>query len=193
MVLPSLADIILVVVLLVPGFLTIALFKKIAIREGKLNDFETTIWSLVASLAIYIVFGYLTGIHNIDLIRENILMPTNLILLFGLALTFGGCFGGLSRLLFRRGYQSGDCWEACFISAAKKGSYVLVYTIDGKEYIGELCLAGVSGSPREIVLKNPRVILRDSEWAVMDDFEMGNNILFKENDVRRVVFLKEIA
>lgn len=193
MVLPSLADILLVVVLLVPGFITIILFKKIAMREKKLTDFETTVWSLSASLAVYAVFGYITGLDDIDLIRENIFMPVNITLLFGLAIAFGGCFGAISRVLSRRGYRSGDCWEACFKSAAAEGSYVLVYTADGKEYMGELCFAGVSESSKEITLRNPTVVLRDSEGCVLGDFEIGKNILFKENDVRRVVFLKDIA
>lgn len=193
MVVPSLADILLVVVLLVPGFVTIILFKKIAMREKKLTDFETTVWSLSASLAVYAVFGYITGLDNIDLIRENIFIPVNIVLLFGLATIFGGCFGAMSRMLFRRGYRSGDCWEACFKSAAAKGSYILVYTADGKEYMGELFLAGVSESSKEITLRNPTVILRDSEGYVLSDFEIGKNILFKESDVRRVVFLKDIA
>jgi len=193
LVLPSLADIVLVVVLLVPGFLTVILFKKIAMREKKLTDFEATIWSLVTSLVIYAIFGHITGLQNIDSIRENILVPGNIGLIFALAVSFGGGLGILSRALFRRGYRSGDCWEACLKSAAAKGSHLLVYTVDGKEYMGELCLGGISEAPKEIVLRNPKVILRDSKGFVLDNYEVGNNILFKENDVLRVAFLKEIA
>lgn len=193
MALPSLADILLVVVLLVPGFVAFILFKKIGIREKQPSDFEATIWSLFVSLVIYAVFGFITGLSNIDVIRDNIFIPFNIALIFGLAILFGGSFGILARLLFRRGYQTGDCWEACIKSAARQGSYVLVYTADGKEYKGELWLGGVSEAPKEIVLRNPKVVLRDSNWNITDEFGTGSAIFFNENDIRRIVFLKDIV
>lgn len=193
MALPSLADILLVVVLLVPGFVAFSLFKKIGIREKQPSDFETTIWSLFASLAIYAVFSYITGLSDIDLIRDNVFIPSNIALIYGLAVAVGGVFGFLARKFFRRGYQAGTCWEACIKSAAQQGSYLLVYTPDGKEYKGELWLGGVSEAAKEIALKNPKVILRNSNWDIVNEFEIGSVIFFNERDIRRIVFLKDIT
>lgn len=189
MVLPSLADILLVIVLIVPGFVAYILFKKVAMREKKTSDFEATIWSLATSLIIYAFFAYITNLYNIDLIRDDILIPNNIVLIFGLASALGISSGVLSRILFRRGYRSGDCWEECMRSATKKGSYVLAYTSDGKEYKGELFLAGAAEAPREITLKNPKMILRDSEGFVQNEFRIGDVLLLSETDVLRVVFL----
>ena len=117
MALPSLEDIVFIIVLIVPGFFAFILFKKIGMREKQVSEFESTIWSLFASLAIYAVFGYFTGIFNLDSIRENILNPINIASIFALAIAFGGGFGLLVRLLFRRGFKSGACWETCIKAA----------------------------------------------------------------------------
>jgi len=192
LVLPSLADVLLVVVLVVPGFVSYILFKKVAMKEKRTTDFEATIWSLATSLVVYAIFAYITGLYNIDLIRDNILVPNNILLIFGLALVFGGSFGILARVLFRRGYHSGDCWEECAKAAASIGSFVLIYTSDGKEYKGELMRAGISEAPREIVLKEPKMIFRDSKGFVVNEFNVGTTMLFNEKDILRVAFLKKI-
>lgn len=192
MALPSLEDVVFIIVLLVPGFFAFMLFKKIGIREKQVSEFESTVWSLFASLAIYAIFGYFTGLFNLDSIRENILNPTNIASIFGLALVLGGGLGLAARLLFRQGYKAGDCWEACVKAAADKGSYVLVYTSNGEEYKGELLLGSVAEAPKEIVIKNPKLIVRDSDWRVKTEFEIGKAMVFNESDIRRIVFLKDI-
>lgn len=190
--LPSLEDIVFIIILLVPGFFAFMLFKKIGIRERQVSEFESTIWSLFASLAIYAVFGYFAGFFNLDLIRENILNPVNIASIFGLAIVLGGSSGLVVRLLFRRGYQAGDCWEACVKAAGKKGSHVLVYASNNEEYKGELIAGGVSEAAREIVIKNPKLIVRDSDLSVKTQFEIGKTMVFKETDIRRIVFLKDV-
>jgi hypothetical protein len=190
--LPSLEDVVFVIVLLVPGFFAFMLFKKIGMRERQVSEFESTVWSLFVSLGIYAIFGYITGLFNLDLIRENILNPANLALIFGLALVLGGGFGLAARRLFRQRYKAGDCWEVCVKEAAERGSYVLVYTSNNEEYKGELLFGSVSEAPKEIVLKNPKLIVRDSDLNVKTEFEIGKTMLFNESDIRRVVFLKDI-
>lgn len=160
--------------------------------ETKVSEFESIIWSLFASLGIYAVFGYFTGLFNLDLIRTNILNPINIASVFGLAVAFGGGFGLLSRLLFKQGLKAGDCWEACIKAAANSGSYVLVYTSANQEYKGEMLFGSVSEAPKEIVIKNPKLILRDENLKVKSELQVGNVMIFRENDIRRIAFLKEI-
>jgi len=191
--LPSLADILIVIILILPGFVAFVIFKKIGIREKRLSDFEATIWSVFLSLFIYAIFSYITGLSNIDLIRDNIFMPNNLLLIHGLAILIGGLGGGLARLFFRRSIKAGTCWDHCIKSAAKLGTYVLIYTTDGNEYKGELWWAGISEAPKEIVLRKPKLILRDPEWNIINEIEVGPVILFNEKDVSRIVFLKDIT
>lgn len=69
--LPSLADILIVIILIIPGFITFYIITKISVIEQKFSDFETTIWSIFLSLFIYIPFSFLIGVSSIDAIRDD--------------------------------------------------------------------------------------------------------------------------
>jgi len=190
--LPSLADVIFVIVLLIPGFITLSLFRWLAILEKKLSEYQLILWSLVFSLFIYAIFSWHTGISDIDSIRDNILIPENLAEILALGLTFGAVPGLIARLTFRRHFVRGDCWEASMKLASKKGSWVIVYTKDGHEYKGILHYSGGGDSPREISIRRPKLILRDNKSKVSKEAKMGKEVLFQEKDIQRIVFFKEV-
>jgi hypothetical protein len=190
--LPSLQDIVFIFVLLVPGFFAFVLFRKIALREGEVSEFESVVWSLFASLGIYSVFGLFTGFFNLTLVEANILNPLYVASIFGLASAFGVGFGLLARFLFRRSIKEGDCWQTCMKAAAEKGSYLLVYTSNNEEYKGELLLASVFDTPKEIAIGNPKLIIRDKNQKVKAELKVGEVLFFNESDIRRVAYLKEI-
>lgn len=192
MALPSLADVIFVIVLLIPGFITLSLLRWLAILEKKLSEYQLILWSLVFSLFIYAIFSWHTGINDIDSIRDNILIPENLAEILALGLTFGAVPGLIVRLTFRRHFVRGDCWEASLKLASKKGSWVIVCTKDGHEYKGILHYSGGGDSPREISIRRPKLILRDKKLKVSKEVKMGKEILFQEKDVQRIVFFKEV-
>jgi len=120
MALPSLADVVVVIVLLLPGFISLVLFKWISIIETKLSDFETIVWSLFISLWIYTFFSAITGINDVDSIRDGIFLPSNLIIILGLSLLFGLLFGAVVRYSFRTRIVRGDCWDVCMARAISK-------------------------------------------------------------------------
>jgi len=190
--LPSLADVIFVIVLLVPGFIALTIFRWLAILEKKLSEYLLVLWSLFFSLFIYAIFSWLTGISNIDSIRDNILLPENLVKILSLGLAFGIIPGMIVRLTFRRHFVRGDCWEASMKQASKKGCWVIVYTNDGREYKGYLHYSGGGDSPREISIRSPKLILRDNKFKVLKEVEMGKEIFFQEKDLQRIMFFKEV-
>ena len=192
MALPSLADVVVVIVLLFPGFISLVLFKWISIIERKLSDFETVIWSLFISLLIYTVFSATTGISDVDSIRDGIFLPNNLIIILGLSLTFGFLPAVIVRLGFRKRVVRGDCWDVCMARAKdKKHLWVVVYTEKGLEYKGRLHIYGTKGEhPRELVIEKPKLIKRNKEGKVLNEIKMGSEILFLQKDIRRIVFLQ---
>lgn len=192
MALPSLADVIFVIVLLVPGFIALTIFRWLAILEKKLSEYLLILWSLFFSLFIYAIFSWLTGISNIDSIRDNILLPENLVKILSLGLAFGIIPGIIVRLAFRRHFVRGDCWEASMKQASKKGCWVIVYTNDEREYKGHLHYSGGGDSPREISIRSPKLILRDNKFKVLKEVKVGKEIFFQEKDVQRIVFFKEV-
>src|SRR3990172_5063421 len=73
MVLPSLLDVFIVIVLVLPGFVAFSIAKFLAVFERKLEEFETVVWSLLLSLLIYGLFSLATEVTDFDTLRERIL------------------------------------------------------------------------------------------------------------------------
>jgi hypothetical protein len=192
MALPSLNDVVFVIVLLIPGFITLVSFRWFAVLEKKLSDFELIIWSVFVSLLIYSILGWHVGITNFDKIRDYMLLPENLLKILGLSLLLGIGVGSIVKIAFRRPYVRGDCWEASMRAARKVGSWLIVYTSDGREYKGILHYTGGPELPKEISIRKPKLMIRDSEGYLIEEVEIGKEILFAEKDIARIVFFKEV-
>jgi hypothetical protein len=192
--LPSLVDVFTVIVLVLPGFVSFVLFNWISIVERKFSDFEKIVGSLFMSLLIYAVFSFITGINNINTIRDLIFLPNNLAIILLLSLILGVTPGIITRYAFRQQVVRGDCWDVCMNRAIKnKNFWVLVYTELGSEYKGRLHLFGTEGEHKhEIVLEKPKLIIRNEEGKVDKEFQIGSELLFLQKDVRRIVFLDTV-
>jgi hypothetical protein len=45
-------------------------------------------------------------------------------------------------------------------------------------------------TPKELLIANPKLILRNKKWEILDEIKMDDAILFIEDDIARVVCLK---
>jgi hypothetical protein len=194
MAIPSLLDVVTVVVILLPGFISFVLFKWISIIERKFSEFEMIVWSLFMSLIIYALFSSITGINNIDSIRDSIFMPINLTIVMSLSLLFGIVPSLVTRVLFRERVTRGDCWDTCMRNMEKMKHYwVIVHTEKGLEYKGRTHVYGTEGeNNRELVIEEPKLIIRDDEGKVIKELPMGAEILFLQNDIKHIVFLEKL-
>ena len=190
MALPSLLDIITVIVLIAPGFLSFIIIKALIPTKRKtFSDFELTLYSLLYALPIITSYGLATGVRDIDSIKDSLFDFWNLAMLLGLAFLWGAIPGGIAKLLTRGEYVLSNCWDE-FWERLAEGAYVLVYTEDGREYKGWIQYADKSEEKSELILADPKLILRDSDWKIVNEIEMGLGLLFTERDIRRVVSLK---
>jgi len=166
--LPSLIDVVTVIVILLPGFVSFVLFKWVSIIERKFSDFETVVWSLFVSLLIYMIFGAVTGISDFDRIRDAILLPSTLLMVLSLSLGFGFIPGGIVRYALRKRVVRGDCWDACMSRAdSTNNRWVIVYTENGLEYKGRIHIYGTVGEyRRELVIEEPKLIQRNDDGKV---------------------------
>ncbi len=187
--LPSLADILVVIVYLVPGFVAFQVIKKIAFIEKEFTEFELTVWSVFGSLCIYLVFSLLFGVSSLEKVRESVFDGKQLLSLIVISL-LGGVITGISgKYLFRKGFFPGDCWEFAFDQIKTKGSYVLVYTLDGREFKGMAEHYDSGEDEHQIILARPKLILRNDKWKIVDEIEMGQRILLDKNQIKQLVFL----
>jgi hypothetical protein len=191
-VLPSLTDIFFIIVLIVPGFVSLILLRWIAIFETKLPDLYLVIGSLLLSLIIYGVFGWVSGTTSFDSIRDKILIPQNLITILGVSVLIGIVPGFAIRRFYRGGIVRGDAWQISMKEASDKGSWVIVYTVDGREYKGTLHYSGGKDFPKEVTIRKPKQIFRDSNGYLLEEVPIGKEMLFSEKDISRIAFYEEV-
>jgi hypothetical protein len=106
--------------------------RRLVAHDKVLSDFELTVWSAI----VILVFVSVTGLTNIDLIRDNFFRPQYFGTLFTLAIGIGALIGYLFRLL-RKGRALGDSWTIPMVHYMKHGSWVIVITKSGQEYYGK--------------------------------------------------------
>lgn len=188
--LPSLTGVITVAVLIVPGFYAFLVVKKLVpSKQKKFSDYEMTIYSLMYALPILATYCLATGTNGIDDLATGIFNVYNLALLFGLALFWGLSSGLFARLVVGRNQVISECWDE-FGKRLGDGSYVLVYTEDGREYKGWICFYDHSEGKYELIIGDPKLILRDKNWKVLKEIKTGQEMLFTQKDIRRIASLK---
>jgi len=188
--LPSLADALIVVVLLMPGFITFFLVRRISAIGKELSEFENFISSIIFSIITLIPFSIITGLDNIDKIRDGLFQPVNTSILFSISIALGLGIGWIYKK-FRKNYQLGDPWEIMVKHYASKktgGTWMTIITKDSKEYTGGLRHTGISDDRREIVLNRPIQIFRDASGVSTGEMELGQELLFTEDDIARILF-----
>lgn len=191
MVLPSVADALIVVILLVPGFIAFFIIRRIGIVDRKLSDLETIIWSVFFSIIILVPFSAITQLDNIDKIRDEIFIPLNTFIL--LAITVGsGFLGGIITKQFRKRYHHGGVWDNIMENYAKGGSWITVFTKTGDEYNGQYNMASMSEEEkREIIMSKPIQIIRDNNKKKIKEMKWGEEMIFTEGDIARVLFFRK--
>jgi hypothetical protein len=190
--LPSLDEVALVIVLLVPGFFSLSLFRWLSIDEKKLSDNQLVIWSVFVSLLIYVINGVFTGITDVNLIKDRMLLPTTLLSVLGLSVLFGIVPGLIVKYFFRGNIVRGDPWCAAMKKAAE-GAWVNVFTVGGQEYSGYLhYVGGEEECSKEISIREPLLIQRNLKNNNSQEIKMGKEILFTEKDISRIVFDIEV-
>jgi hypothetical protein len=188
--LPSLADALVLVVLLVPGFVAAKVFARITALDRKLSDFDMTVLSFVASLIIYIPFSYLTSLDSIDQIRDAVLMPQNIILLLSLSVAIGLLPGLAVKKLFRPGYHPGTVWDSIVRNIKpKEPTFVLVHTALGQEIMGLLDSVGAGDTPKDLRLLQPELIIRNKNHEATRKLRLGKQMFVSEKDVQSIAFL----
>ena len=187
---PSLTGVLTVAVLVVPGFYAFLIVKNLVpSKRKKFSDYETTIYSLLYALPILATYFLITGISGIDNLIDDVFQVWNLVILFGLATFWGFVPALMARIVIGREYVMGECWDE-FGARLCEGAYVMVYTDDGCEYKGWIHFYDKTEDKQELIIGDPKLILRDKNWKVLKEIKMGHEMLFTQKDIRRVVSLK---
>lgn len=189
--LPALSDIVISLVLLVPGFVALNLFKKIAKFDRSLPENETLLWSLFIGFVILGTYNYGNTTADLETMSKGIFLTQNMIKIVAITILPTIFLGFIIRIFFRDKVISDDVWELSFKNASKIFSWIIVYTNDGEEYMGTLHHNSGSDDPREITIRKPSKIVRE-ETGEYTEIPWGKEILFPEKDIKRIVFYSEV-
>lgn len=179
---PTAAQLITIVILLVPGFLSIQVFSNLTPTK-KLSSFDATVLSIVFSLLIHgtytICFAYL----NTDCVNELMDMIAKKrwseqmfrlvgfytfgLLLYSVLLGYGFAYvkekGRLYRFIHWLGFdysQHENLWdEVIYLYKLKGKTPVIIVHMEGESYAGSVHRASfdlVKSERKELILLNPR-------------------------------------
>lgn len=185
MVLPSLADVLIVIIFIIPGFLAFYIFRWIGAYGKDFTEFEITTWSLIFSIVIIFVFTIFTGLTDIDSIRDEFFYPENFAILFGSAIGISLLSGYIFRI-FRKGHVLSDPWEIA-IKQYKSGSWLLVYTKSGQEYRGWYKVVGITR--HSLAMDNVTQFIRNQSGEITKELNLKGLLLFNDDDIARIVFI----
>ncbi len=196
------SDIVSILLFVSPGFLTIALVGKFYGIAIKMEQFERTVWSLIASVPIGIIFFHLNSINKMDDFLEYFIShPFSSLFEIGIisvtvsivvSLIFKHNI--LENISLKLIYSSDSrtltdlsVWDRFMIKNFRKP--VIVKTQD-LEYKGWLSSNSIRDEKKEIVLDQPVVVYTD-ENGNSEDYPSGKQIILFGDDIKSITVLEE--
>jgi len=178
-------DIWVLIVLIIPGFITFKIITRLGAYEIKLDQFIITIYSLLCSIAIFVPTSFIFNIKSLPDISSRIVDPFFIPTLLGIAVLFGVIPGLFMRFTFRRKFRTENAWIGFADEYLAKS--IIVYTIDDKEYIGWLKRVSTGeDEKKELCLGKPRLIKRDN-LGNKRFISMGTELYFPEENIKRIL------
>lgn len=201
---PTLSDLVTVIYLLLPGFVSIKILKRLAILEFGLSDFDSTIWSLAGSLIIDSIFvAFLnyqgTALTSLADLQVLLIVPQYSIVFLFLAVMGGVIPGSALRLTVRRRIKPGGIWDVLYSEFGKRNArrqetLVTLFTSDHAEYVGAIkSMSKGQGVPKEIMLYKAKRIFRNGSGDIKATMEVGKEVFFKEQSIATIAFYERIS
>ena len=194
------SNIISILLFVSPGFLTIALIGKLYGITINMKSFEKTVWSLIASVPIGIIFFYLNNINKIDLFLEyfishpflSFLEIGILITILAFVISFILKWSILEKISKNFIYRNDSsvlndrtAWDGFMIRNSKKPVVVMTPYL---EYKGWLSASSTKKEKKEIVLDQPVIVYTDEEGNT-EDFPCGKQIILFGDSIKSITIL----
>ena len=186
----SLTDVWVLIMLIIPGFITFRLLLWAAVYKNKFDQFTTIIYSLICSLIVFLPIAYLHELESLQHMSTQIIEPTVILQMMGFSSLFGIVPGFILKYTIRNHYRRGSAWDEFaseFALVKDTHHYVTIYTKDNKEYIGWIKRMSIGKEEkRDIVLADPQFVKRMS--GVTPELKnMGYELLFPEDSIKRIL------
>ena len=193
----SAEELIVALILIVPGFISVNLIIHLFGTSQKFSEFEKGSWSLFFSFIIDSLFLWHRGLDTVEEIRgygilflevgnitELFLISITLSFLCALFLRTGilNLFHSVLWLFSERKNYVESPWEI----SLRNADWIIVIS-DKMEYFGWLTAYSTHDQKREIVLGNPKIIRRNAKGDVSDKIPCGKQMIIPESRIDKVV------
>jgi len=193
----SAEELIVTLILIVPGFISVNLAIHLFGTSRKFSEFEKSTWSLFLSFVIDALFLWHHKLDTIEEIRSFgvlFLELGNIIELFLISIIVGflcalflrtGIVNIFHRTLWlfseRKNYVQSP-WEI----SLRNADWIIV-TSDKIEYFGWLAAYSTHEQKREIVLGDPEIIVRDEKGEESEAIPCGKQLIIPEEKIAQIV------
>ncbi|WP_340818865.1 hypothetical protein [Methanolobus sp. WCC4] len=187
-------DIIGAIVFLLPGFLSIYIACGIIkFKSSHLKDPEYYLLSIFISIIAYALVYYYNN-FTLDGIENSIINYTYLLELYAIAIIIGIFLGiTIKKILYKNFHiDYGSPWTLSLKDNSKREqNYVHIFTSDNCEISGNIILFSDDYEKhKEITIDDPCIVVRDANYNIEDMVYLGQEMYFKEDDIKRIVFLE---
>ena len=194
----TVSDIWVLLVLIIPGFITLKIITWFAKEQITLTQFLYTVYSLIISVGLVVILASLgiddVKISGIDDIRIHAADPNVIAILFGLAIAFGITFGFITRFIVYRNKFGGSAWDEFVKRNVTK--FVKVYAIyKNEEHIisGYIKTASTGNTEKkELTLGNPAVKDGNNWIPLKDGTSEIDEVYLPEGSIKRIEHYKPV-
>lgn len=188
-------EIIEAILFLIPGFLFFEIFCIFSGKNDKsLSEKQYYLTCLFISIFIQCICALYLGVDSFQELMSQVVQIKFALSLYLLIIPFAIFISIAVKELCFHGHKviNSEPWQALIKSQTKNGaSNVTLITSDGSEFEGQILMfAHRVNERREIVLEKPEQILRNDLKEEVSRIEFGSEILFTQDDIRRIVFYK---
>ena len=184
-------EIIIAAILILPGFISLNIIRKISIYEGKIPAQEYYLWSSFLSILTFIIFSFLKDIDSIQEVENLVLNYETILPLYSISIILGLIGGFLFKYFVHGEFKvlPEQVWSITLKRLNKdKGEFITIFTSDNSEFSGSIRIYSTrEDSPKEILIEDPIQIIRNENMEVISEIEWGKEILFTEGDIKRII------
>lgn len=197
--LPSIGDLLIIVVLIAPGFFSIAILRYISGLSIKMEQFEKMVWSVIMSVPIGVLFIYIHKFRTFDGIQQYVFEHpiTSIVELSVLSFIISivatlilrvNILGYVRNVMWwgaEKNPRSWPLWDDVMVRSL--GRWVLIKGVED-EYVGWIKGHSTDPESRCLLLGDPELVRRNREGKAITS-KYGNELVLFEEEIKSLVFL----
>ena len=192
-------ELIVTLILIVPGFISVNLAVHLFGTSRKFSEFEKSSWSLFLSFIVDALFLWHRKVDTIQKIGDLAILfleVKNILELFLISIIVGfvcaiflrlGILDKFHNLIWLFSKQKNYVEQPWDISL-RNAKWIIVKS-DKIEYFGWLAAYSTHEQKREIVLGDPKIIVRDKRGKAINKILCGESLLISESKIDKVIIV----